>query len=535
MRRLLTIAALLLAAPVGALAQKTVSQLQTENTSTFPTGCTNCITPAAVSALISDILVSFWNIGGASGGIFVASGASHATGLVPDPGAVAGTTRFLREDATWAVPASGGTPGGATSSIQFNNAGAFGGFTMGGDVTVNTGTGVATVSASSITNSKLAGTAGNSLKGNTSSISAAPTDVAVPSCSGASSALTWTLGSGFGCNNIASGGGTPASPTSSIQFNNNGAFGAVSSIVSTNGNVTLGGSTVAANDPVLNLSQVWGTTSVAFTGIKLNVNNTSSLTTSLLMDLQTSGASRFNVSSDPFGNWLININGFIISDTSGGSGLGLGNALNSYGFGINSSNQPIIPIDSVLAFSNVGKAGNFFGTGDAGLSRASAKVIAIGAGSSGDTTGWYNYGGQARVTTDAPTVSTSLSNVTGLTVSLTTGRTYGFDVYMNVTDAAAAGVQVAMAGANGLSATAIESDGWITEANAIKGQLTTTALGAVTASSITSNTSGIVVQVRGTITVNVGGTLNVQAAQTISSGTATTIKRGSRMYVEDMP
>jgi hypothetical protein len=32
---------------------------------------------------------------------FVASGASHAAGLVPDPGAVAGTSKFLREDATW--------------------------------------------------------------------------------------------------------------------------------------------------------------------------------------------------------------------------------------------------------------------------------------------------------------------------------------------------------------------------------------------------------------------------------------------------
>ena len=39
---------------------------------------------------------------------FVASGASHARGSVPDPGAVAGTTKFLREDATWAVPAGGG-------------------------------------------------------------------------------------------------------------------------------------------------------------------------------------------------------------------------------------------------------------------------------------------------------------------------------------------------------------------------------------------------------------------------------------------
>jgi len=29
------------------------------------------------------------------------SGASHASGLVPDPGATAGTTKYLREDGTW--------------------------------------------------------------------------------------------------------------------------------------------------------------------------------------------------------------------------------------------------------------------------------------------------------------------------------------------------------------------------------------------------------------------------------------------------
>jgi Concanavalin A-like lectin/glucanases superfamily len=40
---------------------------------------------------------------------FVASGASHAPGLVPDPGATAGTTKFLREDATFAVPPGGGS------------------------------------------------------------------------------------------------------------------------------------------------------------------------------------------------------------------------------------------------------------------------------------------------------------------------------------------------------------------------------------------------------------------------------------------
>lgn len=40
-----------------------------------------------------------------------ASGASHAAGIVPDPGATAGTTKYLREDGTWSTP-----PGTATSA-----------------------------------------------------------------------------------------------------------------------------------------------------------------------------------------------------------------------------------------------------------------------------------------------------------------------------------------------------------------------------------------------------------------------------------
>ena len=41
-------------------------------------------------------------------GAFVASGTGHAAGFVPDPGASAGSTKFLREDSTWAVPSGGG-------------------------------------------------------------------------------------------------------------------------------------------------------------------------------------------------------------------------------------------------------------------------------------------------------------------------------------------------------------------------------------------------------------------------------------------
>jgi hypothetical protein len=80
---------------------------------------------------------------------FVASGASHAPGLVPDPGATAGATRYLREDGTWFTPAGGGggAPGGAAGQVQFNSAGIFGGFTVGGDATLDTSTGILTTGA----------------------------------------------------------------------------------------------------------------------------------------------------------------------------------------------------------------------------------------------------------------------------------------------------------------------------------------------------------------------------------------------------
>jgi hypothetical protein len=44
------------------------------------------------------------------------------------------------------LPTSGGVPGGSGGQIQFNNSGAFGGFTLSGDATLNTGTGALTLS-----------------------------------------------------------------------------------------------------------------------------------------------------------------------------------------------------------------------------------------------------------------------------------------------------------------------------------------------------------------------------------------------------
>jgi len=88
--------------------------------------------------------------------VFQASGSGHAQGVVPDPGATAGTARFLREDGTWAAPSGSGStglgtglgssvglPAGATADYNFlqGSGGVLSDMTTNGnDGTLGTGT-----------------------------------------------------------------------------------------------------------------------------------------------------------------------------------------------------------------------------------------------------------------------------------------------------------------------------------------------------------------------------------------------------------
>ena len=69
----------------------------------------------------------------------------------------------------------------------------------------------------SLTLAEHATQAANTIVANATGSSASPTAISVPSCSTASSALTWTSGTGFGCNSISGGSGTLTAGTTATS------------------------------------------------------------------------------------------------------------------------------------------------------------------------------------------------------------------------------------------------------------------------------------------------------------------------------
>ncbi len=57
---------------------------------------------------------------------------------------------------------------------------------------------------------------------------------------------------------------------------------------------------LAASQPVINATQTWNAAGVTFTGVKLNITNTASSASSLLMDLQVGGVSKFQILPNNF-------------------------------------------------------------------------------------------------------------------------------------------------------------------------------------------------------------------------------------------
>jgi hypothetical protein len=128
------------------------------------------------------------------------SAAAHTDLSVPSCSAASNALQWVSGTGFQCATISGGsaTPGGSSGQIQWNNAGAFAGFTASGDATVNTGTGAVTVTK--INGTTPGGTCGANTYTSSVSSSAVPT-CTQPVSTNLSDAVTdtaWTPADGSG-------------------------------------------------------------------------------------------------------------------------------------------------------------------------------------------------------------------------------------------------------------------------------------------------------------------------------------------------
>jgi hypothetical protein len=96
---------------------------------TIDAGTLNATT---LNGALSGASISSGTIAAARLPLFGPSGAGHAPGIVPDPGATAGSTRYLREDGTWTAP-SGSSGVGLDSNNRITYTGGLYGGVLGND------------------------------------------------------------------------------------------------------------------------------------------------------------------------------------------------------------------------------------------------------------------------------------------------------------------------------------------------------------------------------------------------------------------
>lgn len=126
--------------------------------------------------------------------------------------------------------------------------------------------------------------------------------------------------------------------------------------------------------------------------------------------------------------------------------------------------------------------------------------------------------------------SVTLSNITGLSVTLLAAGTYNFRAFANVTADAVGGSKFAVSGTATATAISYSVVGYNLSTPAVLYGGVATALD--TAAGGAGGTAHSVV-IEGTITVNAAGTLTIQAAQNVGSGTST-ILRGATLTVWEL-
>jgi len=148
---------------------------------------------------------------------------------------------------------------------------------------------------------------------------------------------------------------------------------------------TLTGGTITTSTPLVNGTQTWNSAATVFTAMRVNVTDTASSVSSLLMDLQTGGTSRLSVRKNGaiYGNGA---NPYLFLDQAGGSQLVYGNGILNNGgsailFSISGVEQFRVDNVGQFKFRNIGavswsSTNSSDGAADLVLARDAANTLA---------------------------------------------------------------------------------------------------------------------------------------------------------------
>lgn len=173
--------------------------------------------------------------------------------------------------------------------------------------------------------------------------------------------------------------------------------------------------------------------------------------------------------------------------------------------------------------------------GGTGASTADAARTALGVGTS-DSPVFVALGailrtpGHARTSADfSKTSDTTFADITGLSVTLAAGKTYGFRVVLFTSWGAAGGIKINLNGTATVTSLISDFQAWGDNTPLSHVQAAALNVTGVNQSGVAYAISKIIIE--GTITVNAGGTFTVRSAQVNSDGTPATVKRGSTLNV----
>jgi hypothetical protein len=400
----------------------------------------------------------------------------------------------------------GGSPGGSTTQVQYNNAGAFGGIS---NVTTN-GTSFTEAALNASSSSSTFILHGSAFASTGININGSGNVVVGGDGGGQSLNINsgiWVRGGNLGIPNI--------------DFMTTGGVSRTSASWWEVGTTNVNGIIEQRYTTIPQTYRVYNTTDTPATNYERGVMDWTTTPNTLIVGTQMLGTGQARPAR--FGTFIPGFYGFMSYDSGGTQQSIYYNGSQMFAVG---SNYSMTVTTNGLFFLGANQ--------DVSISRPAAKVIQFG-DTGANVNGWHQWAGETRATANTSiTSSTTLVPVTGLTANVQAGRTYGFQAELSGTWAAAGGVRVAIAGT--ATATNIVYDGWIVDsaANGIKGNAQSAALAGVVANAATTGTAGHVT-ISGAITVNAAGTLLVQAAQSASSGTSTIILQGSTFFVWDMP